>query len=89
MNAIIQCTGTDVIQRYVRFRFPWPEVAYRCAEVQVTLFLLNVSVGSLQAGRSCASRRKTISFFKLIPDTQVKRVGTCAVVAGEMDANRL
>jgi len=33
MNAIIQFTGTDVIQRYVRFRFSWPEVAYRCAEV--------------------------------------------------------
>jgi len=33
MNAIIQFNGTDGIQRYVRFRFPWPEVAYRCAEV--------------------------------------------------------
>jgi hypothetical protein len=27
--------------------------------------------------------------FQLIPDTEVKSVGTCIVVTGEMDATRL
>jgi len=55
----------------------------------MTLFLLKKEIVfrlEAQLRPACGLPTDT---FKLIRDTEVKRVGTCTVVAGEVDATRL